>query len=122
MCISHARGGKPLPARIDCRTLLRQLGRRLLMRGSKAWRTFAVALALAALAATSAGASNHENSRDREEPYVVPGNTDGVNPVAHPDLFGKPPNYACYERFRSYEWTTGTYLGFDGRRHPCRAR
>jgi hypothetical protein len=92
------------------------------MRATKAWRTFAVTLALAALAATSAGATNHESSRDRDAPYVLPGNTDGVNPAAHPYLFGSPPNYACFERFRSYEWTTGTYLGRDGRRHPCRGR
>lgn len=25
----------------------------------------------------------------------------------------------CAARFRSYDPTTGTYLGFDGRRHPC---
>jgi hypothetical protein len=25
----------------------------------------------------------------------------------------------CAARFRSYNPATGTYLGFDGRRHPC---
>jgi len=25
----------------------------------------------------------------------------------------------CQSRFRSYDATTGTYLGFDGQRHPC---
>jgi BA14K-like protein len=92
------------------------------MHGWQACRTFAVTLALAALVATAADASNHESSRDRDAPYVLPGNTDGVNPAAHPYLFGSPPNYACYERFRSYDWTTGTYLGRDGRRRPCRMR
>jgi hypothetical protein len=26
----------------------------------------------------------------------------------------------CMQRFKSYDPTTGTYLGYDGRRHPCR--
>jgi hypothetical protein len=25
----------------------------------------------------------------------------------------------CATRFHSYDPSTGTYLGFDGRRHPC---
>jgi BA14K-like protein len=25
----------------------------------------------------------------------------------------------CASRFRSYDPATGTYLGFDGLRHPC---
>jgi len=25
----------------------------------------------------------------------------------------------CQQRFRSYDPATGTYLGYDGRRHPC---
>jgi hypothetical protein len=25
----------------------------------------------------------------------------------------------CQQRFRSYDPSTGTYLGFDGARHPC---
>jgi len=25
----------------------------------------------------------------------------------------------CEQRFRSYDPSTGTYLGFDGQRHPC---
>jgi hypothetical protein len=28
------------------------------------------------------------------------------------------PSY-CVQRFRSYDPSTGTYLGYDGRRHPC---
>ena len=27
---------------------------------------------------------------------------------------------SCAARFRSYDSSTGTYLGFDGARHPCR--
>jgi len=25
----------------------------------------------------------------------------------------------CEQRFRSYDPASGTYLGYDGRRHPC---
>jgi hypothetical protein len=31
---------------------------------------------------------------------------------------GDPAAY-CAQRFRSYDPSTGTYLGFDGQRHPC---
>jgi len=31
---------------------------------------------------------------------------------------GNDPNY-CMQRYRSYDPASGTYLGFDGRRHPC---
>jgi len=31
-----------------------------------------------------------------------------------------PPDVAyCEQRFRSYDPDTGTYLGYDGHRHPC---
>ena len=28
-------------------------------------------------------------------------------------------NAYCAQRFRSYDPASGTYLGYDGRRHPC---
>jgi hypothetical protein len=31
---------------------------------------------------------------------------------------GGDPSY-CAQRYRSYDPATGTYLGFDGLRHPC---
>ncbi len=31
---------------------------------------------------------------------------------------GSDPSY-CAQRYRSYDPATGTYLGFDGLRHPC---
>jgi hypothetical protein len=27
---------------------------------------------------------------------------------------------ACDARFRSYDWHSDTYMGFDGKRHSCR--
>jgi hypothetical protein len=31
---------------------------------------------------------------------------------------GDPVTY-CMQRFRSYDPRSGTYLGYDGYRHPC---
>ena len=42
-----------------------------------------------------------------------------------PYAYGPPPYAAgdpvayCMQRFRSYDPYSGTYLGFDGLRHPC---
>ena len=36
--------------------------------------------------------------------------------------YAPPPSDAvayCMQRFRSYDPASGTYLGYDGRRHPC---
>ena len=30
-----------------------------------------------------------------------------------------PGSSYCAERYRSYDPASGTYMGFDGRRHPC---
>lgn len=35
-----------------------------------------------------------------------------------PDTGGDSAAY-CAQRFRSYDPASGTYLGYDGRRHPC---
>ncbi len=42
-----------------------------------------------------------------------------------PPAYGPGPGYLddveayCEQRFRSYDPESGTYLGYDGRRHPC---
>ena len=47
--------------------------------------------------------------------------------AAQPRYYG-PPAYAyeadpadayCFRRFKSYDPRSGTYLGYDGYRHPC---
>ena len=49
------------------------------------------------------------------EPYYGPG----------PGYYGPPPAddddavAYCMQRFRSYDPESGTYLGYDGYRHPC---
>jgi BA14K-like protein len=49
------------------------------------------------------------------------GNTYGAAPVyADPDQTGSVDDIAyCVQRFRAYDRASGTYLGYDGRRHPC---
>lgn len=54
--------------------------------------------------------------------------------LASPYYYGPPSYYAyeptpgyvggdaeayCEQRFRSYDPASGTYMGYDGRRHPC---
>jgi len=92
------------------------------MRGRNAVLAVAVTVALGALGAGAAIASDHENSRDHDSGYVIPGASGGVNPAYHPEYFGSPADSACFERFKTYDRVTGTYLGRDGRRRPCRAR
>jgi len=35
------------------------------------------------------------------------------------DDAGSSDDASCAARFRSYDPASGTYLGYDGRRHPC---
>jgi len=46
-----------------------------------------------------------------------PGYSYGYSPDAYG--YGGDVDY-CMRRFRSYDPRSGTYLGFDGLRHPCR--
>jgi len=53
-------------------------------------------------------------------PYYAPGYYPG--PVYGVPAYGPPPGDAiayCMQRFRSYDPASGTYLGYDGYRHPC---
>ena len=43
-----------------------------------------------------------------------------VDPGAYPaDPTGGDPVTYCMQRFKSYDPRSGTYLGYDGLRHPC---
>jgi hypothetical protein len=44
--------------------------------------------------------------------YYAPAPVYGPPPVGDADAY-------CFSRFRSYDPSTGTYLGNDGYRHPC---
>ena len=53
-------------------------------------------------------------------PYCAPGYYPG--PVYGVPAYGPPPGDTiayCMQRFRSYDPASGTYLGYDGYRHPC---
>ncbi|MBR0831682.1 BA14K family protein [Bradyrhizobium manausense] len=43
---------------------------------------------------------------------------DGATVAAVPDIGGDSSAY-CAQRYRSYDPASGTYLGYDGLRHPC---
>ena len=90
------------------------------MNGKSNFVTIAVAACLSVLGAVSAAANDADRTGERGG-YALPGNTDGVNPALHPDYFGSPSNPSCVARFRSYDLASGTYLGSDGRRHPCKS-
>jgi hypothetical protein len=42
-----------------------------------------------------------------------------VNPVYHPEYFGRPPNCVHFVRFNACDLNSRTYLGSDGRRHSA---
>ena len=90
------------------------------MNARKAFVMIAATACLGVLGAFSAAANDADRTGERGG-YVLPGNTDGVNPALHPGYFGKPSNPSCVARFRTYDAATGTYLGYDGRRHPCKS-
>ncbi len=50
------------------------------------------------------------------QPYYGPGYYPGYYPPPPPP--GDPVGY-CMSRFKSYDPGSGTYLGYDGLRHPC---
>jgi hypothetical protein len=52
----------------------------------------------------------------------------GPGPYYYGPAYAPPPGYApppegdleyCMQRYKSYDPNTGTFLGKDGRRHPC---
>jgi BA14K-like protein len=78
------------------------------------------AISLSILGSISAAANDVDRTGDRGG-YVIPPSRIGVNPVDHHEYFGTPTNYTCFERFKTYDVASGTYLGYDGRRHLCKA-
>jgi hypothetical protein len=56
-------------------------------------------------------------------PYYAPGPVYADPGPAYADPYADPsggdPVAYCMQRFRSYDPRSGTYLGFDGLRHPC---
>jgi hypothetical protein len=79
----------------------------------------AIILATASSAALAANENENETGGYRE---LGPGGTvgQGANPVFHPSMH-KPGGdaAACEKYFKTYDPATGTYMGEDGKRHPC---
>ena len=44
---------------------------------------------------------------------------DGYDDWLHDDYDVATASNFCAQRYRSYDPNTGTYIGYDGRRHPC---
>jgi hypothetical protein len=95
-----------------------------------------IALRLAVLALGAAFASGAALAQDYPAVPQSPGV--GPNGDARYGLYNEEPTYGLYNeapgmaapgdqgaasecaaRFRSYDPASGTFLGFDGRRHPC---
>jgi hypothetical protein len=57
------------------------------MTNGKTLIALSTAIALGLLGVASVAQASNEN--DERGGYVLPGSTDGVNPVYHPELFGK---------------------------------
>jgi hypothetical protein len=55
---------------------------------------------------------------DNDAYAYAPGYTYGPNYIYESDGDGAEVAY-CQRRFRSYDSASGTYLGYDGLRHPC---
>ena len=52
-------------------------------------------------------------------PYYDSGYGYGAGYGGYPQVEGGDYSAYCANRFRSYDPASGTYLGFDGLRHPC---
>ena len=63
------------------------------------------------------GASQCHRLRTPADTPTTPGYSYGYSPDAYG--YAGDVDY-CMRRFRSYDPRSGTYLGFDGLRHPCR--
>jgi hypothetical protein len=97
----------------------------------------AAALILGAAGAAQA-ANDNQSDPNRGFAYGPLGQRMGgsaVNPVHHLSTRGKAPRTtdegafafapgasagSCAQRFKSFDPATGTYLGRDGERHPCK--
>jgi len=52
-------------------------------------------------------------------PYYAPGPYYGPGPYYYGRAYSGDAVGYCMQRFRSYNPATGTYMGYDGRPHPC---
>ena len=85
-------------------------------RGGGFWPGVAAGAAIGALGSSYAyyGGPYYGDGYYADDGYYDDGGTVAVVP----DSGGDSPAY-CAQRYRSYDPASGTYLGYDGLRHPC---
>jgi hypothetical protein len=54
-----------------------------------------------------------------DDPYSDPYSYDDAVVAAAPAPVGGDDVAYCMQTYRSYDPASGTYLGYDGQRHPC---
>ena len=52
-------------------------------------------------------------------PYAYDGDYDGAYAAAPEYSGGGSDDAYCAQRYRSYDPSSGTFMGYDGMRHPC---
>lgn len=89
-------------------------------RGGRGWGGFGAGLAAGALIGGAYGYGYGYPSYYGDD-YAYYGDDDGY----YGDAYAAAPEYSggdsasCAMRYRSYDPASGTYLGYDGIRHPC---
>jgi hypothetical protein len=98
-------------------TEVRHRGRRHHGGGIGPWGGFALGFGAGALAGSALAAPYGYYG------YGYPYYGYGYAPYAYGGAYAASPSGSahayCSQRFRSYDPASGTYLGYDGRRHPC---
>ncbi|SRR5579871_4751092 len=91
--------------------------------GSAFWPGVAAGAAVGALGSYAyyGGPDYYDYGPGYDDTYYDTGYYDGDATVAVvPGTIGTGADASyCAQRFRSYDPATGTYLGYDGQRHPC---
>ncbi len=82
-------------------------------------RGFGGAAVGAGIAGLAAGAIIGGAIANSQPAYGYPVDVDEDAAPVYADPAGGDQTAYCQSRFRSYDVESGTYLGFDGLRHPC---
>jgi len=83
-------------------------------RGGGFWPGFAAGAAIGGLGSYAYYGGPYYDDSYYDNGYY----DDGATVAVVPDLGGDSSAY-CAQRYRSYDPASGTYLGYDGLRHPC---
>lgn len=83
-------------------------------RGGGFWPGFAAGAAIGGLGSYAYYGGPYYDDSYYDDGYY----DDGATVAVVPDVGGDSSAY-CAQRYRSYDPASGTYLGYDGLRHPC---